>query len=183
MERVAVWVAIVLILGGVVYAGGVYWWEQNNRKAPVVHEYSIIESARGRSLVFFKQPECGCCDDWLRHASMSGFNMSELPLATFGEVAQQKRLLGVPESLAACHTSFTPDKRYVFEGHVPASAIADFLDEPVEGAIGLIVPGMPIGSPGMEVADRFMSYDVLLFMQDGSQSVYRSYQCYDQQFE
>ena len=183
MERVAVWVAFALILGGVVYAGGVYWWEQNNHKAPNIPEYSIIEEAKGQSLVFFKQPECGCCDEWLRHASESGFAMSTLPLDSLERVAEQKKSLGVPEHLSACHTSFTPDKRYVFEGHVPASAIASFLSSPVEGAIGLAVPGMPIGSPGMEVGERFMPYEVLLLMADGSQAIYRSYERYAEQFE
>ena len=183
MERVAFWSALVLILGGVCYAGGVYWWQQNQQQPPLQPSYPKLAAAEGQPLVFFKQPECGCCDDWLRHAVSSGFDVQVQTVTTLEQAAEYKQQLKVPDDLQACHTSYTPDKRYVFEGHVPAAAIADFLSAPVAGAYGLAVPGMPIGSPGMEVGDRFMGYDVLLLMADGSRPVYRTYSSYAAQFQ
>lgn len=183
MERAAFGLALALLLGGVVYAGGVYWWQQRTEVSAAIPQYPLLSKAQGQSLVFFKQPECGCCDEWLRHAGQSGFAMSTEAIATLEQVVEHKRSLGVPDDLHACHTSYTPDKRYVFEGHVPAAAIADFLQVPVAGAYGLVVPGMPIGSPGMEIGDRFMAYEVLLLMTDGSRPVYRAYSDYESQFE
>ena len=71
----------------------------------------------------------------------------------------------------SCHTAVSQDG-YVFEGHIPSKFIKQFLADPEADAIGLSVPGMPLGSPGMEVQGRFMPYDVLVLFQDGSSKVY-----------
>ena len=71
----------------------------------------------------------------------------------------------------SCHTAVSQDG-YVFEGHIPSKFIKQFLANPEANAIGLSVPGMPLGSPGMEVEGRFMSYDVLVLFQDGSSKVF-----------
>ena len=78
--------------------------------------------------------------------------------------------LGIPNELQSCHTG-TIDG-YVFEGHVPAATIGRFLAAPPEGAYGLSVPGMPIGSPGMEMGERLDPYAVILLSKDGQHRVY-----------
>ena len=81
----------------------------------------------------------------------------------------------------SCHTGVSKDG-YVFEGHIPAKLVQRFLADPPEGAIGLAVPGMPVGSPGMEVGDKFMAYQVLLLMKDGSVKVYETVSSKDSQY-
>ena len=71
----------------------------------------------------------------------------------------------------SCHTAVTKGG-YVFEGHIPAKYIEQFLASPPEGALGLAVPGMPLGSPGMEMGGRFTPYDIVLMNKDGSSSVF-----------
>ncbi len=88
----------------------------------------------------------------------------------------------MPVRYGSCHTAVT-ENGYVFEGHVPARYIAQFLNDPPAGAVGLSVPAMPVGSPGMEYKDEFMPYQVLLVNKDGSVEVYASVESYQQQFE
>jgi hypothetical protein len=108
----------------------------------------------------WKDPSCGCCSGWVEHLRRSGFTVSAIDTA---DLAAIKGALGVPGELASCHTAKIDT--YVIEGHVPAAAIQRLLAErPV--ALGLAVPGMPIGSPGMEGGTPQL-YDVVLF---GAQS-------------
>jgi hypothetical protein len=105
-----------------------------------------------------KDPNCGCCALWIEHVRAAGFGVE---VVDTGDLARIKQRLGIPAELAACHTAEIGG--YAIEGHVPAAAIRRLLDER-PAAQGLAVPGMPIGSPGMEVAgapDEI--YDVILF--------------------
>ncbi|GJE78532.1 DUF411 domain-containing protein [Methylorubrum suomiense] len=104
-----------------------------------------------------KDPSCGCCEAWVTHIRAAGFPVQ----VTEAPVNPVKARLGVPRSLASCHTAQVGG--YVIEGHVPAGAILRLLAEKPPG-IGLAVPGMPVGSPGME-ADGVPpdTYDVILF--------------------
>lgn len=107
---------------------------------------SIDRSAASepRSITVHKDPDCGCCSGWAEHLSKAGFEVKTIDTKSLDEV---KKRLRVPADLAACHTAEI--NGYVIEGHVPATALTRFLnDKPT--AIGLAVPGMPIGSPGME---------------------------------
>ena len=119
----------------------------------------------------WKDPNCGCCQLWVEHLQASGFKVE---VRDVGNTAARKRL-GMPEQLGSCHTASVGG--YVIEGHVPAADIHRLLKErPV--ALGLSVPGMPIGSPGMdgpEYKGRKDAYDVLLVQKDGSSRVYQSY--------
>lgn len=104
-----------------------------------------------------KDPTCGCCEKWVAHLRESGFTVT----VTEGPVNPLKVRLGVPRDLASCHTAEVGG--YVVEGHVPAGAIRRLLAERPEG-LGLAVPGMPVGSPGMEVEGMEPdTYDVVLF--------------------
>lgn len=105
-----------------------------------------------------KDPNCGCCGGWVDHLKAEGFAVEVIETATLNRV---KAKLGVPNDLAACHTAEI--EGYVIEGHVPAVAIQRLLSEKPQ-AKGLAVPGMPVGSPGMEVAGAQADvYDVVLF--------------------
>ena len=104
-----------------------------------------------------KDPTCGCCERWVDHLREAGFAVT----VTEGAINPLKVRLGVPRDLASCHTAQVGG--YVVEGHVPAGAIKRLLAEKPE-AMGLAVPGMPVGSPGMEVEGMEPdTYDVVLF--------------------
>ena len=107
-----------------------------------------------------RDPNCGCCLGWVQHLQKAGFRSKVLETNDLDAV---KKRLGVPDDLAACHTAEIAG--YVVEGHVPAIALKRFLAEK-PNATGLAVPGMPIGSPGME-GGRPERYDVVLFGPDG----------------
>lgn len=116
-----------------------------------------------------KDPTCGCCEKWLAHLSEGGFTVT----VTKAPVNPLKVRLGVPRELASCHTAQVGG--YVIEGHVPAGAIRRLLAERPEGT-GLAVPGMPAGSPGMEVEGMDPdNYDVVLFGPDRRRTVFARY--------
>lgn len=128
--------------------------------------------AQAKPLVqVWKDPNCGCCKDWIRHLEDNGFATQAIDS---GNTAARKRL-GMPDKFGSCHTALVGG--YVIEGHVPAADIQRLLrDKP--RALGLSVPRMPIGSPGMdgpEYGGRKDPYDVLLVQRDGSSRVYASY--------
>jgi len=121
------------------------------------------------ALDVFKSPTCGCCGKWVEHIEGSGFTAKTHHPSDLNGLKQQ---LGVAAQFQSCHTAVTKDG-YVFEGHIPADIMQRFLVEKPAGALGLAVPGMPMGSPGMEMGDRRDSYDVLLLMKDGSARIYQ----------
>lgn len=114
-----------------------------------------------------KDPNCGCCKAWVsqlpKSYSRSVFNTSN--------VSAIKDKVKVPNRLRSCHTAIS-DSGFFFEGHIPNQAIKSFLASPPKTALGLAVPGMPIGSPGMEVGNKTMRYPIYLVNQDGSHSIY-----------
>lgn len=119
----------------------------------------------------WKDPNCGCCKDWVVHLEANGF---QVKVNDTGNTAARKRV-GLPDKLGSCHTALVSG--YVVEGHVPARDIQRMLRERPK-ALGLAVPGMPVGSPGMDgpiYGNRKDRYDVLLVNTDGSTRVYQSY--------
>ena len=121
------------------------------------------------ALDVYKSPTCGCCGDWVTHVEAAGFNAA---LHHPSDLNQLKTDQGVAPRYRSCHTAVSQDG-YVFEGHVPADIMQRFLANPPEDALGLAVPGMPVGSPGMEMGDRFDSYDVWLLTKSGRDRVYQ----------
>jgi hypothetical protein len=110
-----------------------------------------------------KDPNCGCCTGWVEHLRRNGFTATVVETADMQAV---KTGLGVPAELASCHTAEIAG--YIIEGHVPAQAIKRLIaDKP--DALGLAVPGMPIGSPGMEGGAPEI-YDVIIFGKERSQT-------------
>lgn len=114
----------------------------------------------------YKSPTCGCCAKWVEHLRTATFapDVHEMP-----DVSPVKTKAGVPASLQSCHTALVGG--YVIEGHVPADVIRQLLREKPKIA-GLAVPGMPIGSPGMEQGSRVDPYEVIAFTKDGKTSTY-----------
>lgn len=124
--------------------------------------------AAGEELKVYKSPDCGCCVKWVEHLESHGLATSTLHPMNLAAVKQH---FGIKPAYRSCHTGVS-EQGYVFEGHVPAKLIEQFLAAPPEDAIGLAVPGMPVGSPGMEMGVRFDAYQVLLLKKDGSAEVY-----------
>ncbi len=123
--------------------------------------------AAGLSIKVYKSPTCGCCANWIEHLEAAGFDVQ---VENSDAMALVKAEAGVPIALQSCHTAMIGD--YVFEGHVPVETIVRFMEEKPD-VQGLAVPGMPVGSQGMEMGDRVDPYDVLAF--DGvTTSVYES---------
>jgi hypothetical protein len=119
----------------------------------------------------WKSPSCGCCKDWVAHLEANGFAAKVNDVGNTG----MRGRLGIPAALGSCHTALVGG--YAIEGHVPARDIQRLLAERPP-AVGLAVPGMPIGSPGMdgpEYGDRRDRYDVLLLRKDGSTVVFASH--------
>lgn len=123
--------------------------------------------ASGQPLLeVYKSPSCGCCGAWEQHMAAAGFNVRSQPVR---DVPSQRQKLGMPEAYGSCHTARVGG--YLIEGHVPAADVRRLLAERPD-AIGLAVPGMPQGSPGME-SPRPQAYDTLLIRKDGQARVYQ----------
>ena len=120
-------------------------------------------------ITVWKTPSCGCCKDWVAHLRTSGFEVATHDVKDTATIRQR---LGLPVKFASCHTAQLG--AYVLEGHVPAQEIRRLMREKPK-AVGLAVPGMPVGSPGMEMDGSREAYDVLLVLADGSSRVYQSY--------
>jgi hypothetical protein len=124
----------------------------------------------GFDMVVYKSPTCGCCDLWVDHAEEHGFSVAAVDIVEYDALQGKKREYGVDMDLGSCHTALVGG--YVVEGHVPAPVIQRLLDERPD-IHGLAVPGMPIGSPGMEGPNP-RPYHVIAIARDGSRSVYET---------
>ena len=131
----------------------------------------VIPAAGSASMTLFKDPNCGCCGSWAELAREAGYGVT---VRNDQDMTAVKRRLGVPEDLASCHT--TQVAGYVVEGHVPLAEVARLLRERPAGVKGIAVPGMPAGSPGMEVpGGRTEPFQVIAFDDSGRRSVFASY--------
>jgi hypothetical protein len=145
---------------------------RSGRRAAIALLAALPWAARAGETVtidVWKNASCGCCNDWIKYLRAEGFTVRATDVP---DTAPWRARAGLPEKYGSCHTALVGG--YALEGHVPAREIRRLLRErPV--AIGLAVPGMPVGSPGMEQGSRVDPYDVLLVSADGSASVYVSY--------
>jgi hypothetical protein len=128
----------------------------------------VTAGAKKPVITVYKDAGCGCCKSWVAHLIKHGYRVDAKDTPDMTEV---KRALGVPDALTACHTAVV--NGYLIEGHVPASDIARLLKEKPKVA-GLAVPGMPMGSPGME-GPRTQHYQVLSFDKAGKTKIFASY--------
>lgn len=147
------------VVGGVALGAG-------GARTLVAHPQSTLPP-----MTIYKSASCGCCKLWVDHARANGFTVRTVDTEDLNSV---KREMGIPAALASCHTVVVGS--YVVEGHVPASDVKRLLrDRPK--VRGLAVPGMPIGSPGMEQGpvSGYERYDVIAFEQSGATRVFASH--------
>lgn len=147
--------AMLASLAGLAFAG------------PLAGSLGAMTSRRALpKMVVYKDPNCGCCKQWVAHAQKAGFTVEAHDTSDMDTV---KASMGVPAALASCHTAKVGT--YIVEGHVPADLIIKMIDEKSTSR-GLAVPGMPMGSPGMEMGNRKDAFDVVAFEKDGKTRVY-----------
>ena len=129
---------------------------------------NIDNNILDRELIVHKTPTCGCCKKWIEYMAKEGYKVSAEDHDNLNEI---KKFYGITPAFRSCHTAVS-SSGYVFEGHIPSIYIEKFIKEKIPNAVGLSVPGMPLGSPGMEFGDRKMTYDVLILFKDGSSEVF-----------
>jgi len=122
--------------------------------------------AQGPAMTVYKTPTCGCCAKWVDHMKSAGFKVQVQDMDDLTEIKQAS---GVPIPIRTCHTAVVSG--YVIEGHVPADLVKKVLAEKPK-MTGIAVPGMPVGSPGMESGNQKSPYDVVLFDKTGKTTVY-----------
>jgi hypothetical protein len=122
------------------------------------------------TVTVYKTATCGCCSKWIEHMRTNGFEVKSTDMP---EVTSVKTSYGVPTDAASCHTALVGG--YVVEGHVPASAVKKLLKEKPK-VVGIAVPGMPVGSPGMEVpSGEVEAYNVVSFDKSGKMTVFEKH--------
>ena len=137
--------------------------------AVISHPLRALARSEPNQITVWKNPDCGCCREWVAHLRKNGF---EAVTHDVKDTAPIRLKLGLPAKFGSCHTASLGN--YVIEGHVPAQELKRLLREKPK-ARGLVVPGMPVGSPGMEMGTDSDAYDVLLVLTDGSSRIYQSY--------
>ncbi|GLQ29648.1 DUF411 domain-containing protein [Litoribrevibacter albus] len=160
-----------LVLGTVVGCSN----QEDNSKVSSADASTVSELAAPQAnldLNVYKSPTCGCCGAWVDHLQAGGLQVKSHNVDNLTQLKAEK---GLKPEYRSCHTAVSRDG-YIFEGHVPVEYVQQFLKEQPEGALGLSVPGMPVGSPGMEMGDRIDTYQVLKINLDGSAEVYATVQ-------
>jgi hypothetical protein len=125
----------------------------------------LLEAAAPLKMTVYKSPSCGCCKEWITYMKKEGF---ELKVIDMDDVSEIKRSAGVPPSMESCHTGLIGT--YVVEGHVPADLVRKMVAEKPK-FLGLSVPGMVSGPPGMEQGPK-QPYQVISFTRDAKTAVY-----------
>jgi hypothetical protein len=126
-------------------------------------------ASEAQTLKVYRDPSCSCCEGWIDHLTAQGFQIESIETPDVNVIKQQ---YGVPNNLTSCHTAIVDG--YVIEGHVPVADIKRLLAEKTPVA-GLAVPGMPVGTPGMESDDQHDSFDVISFDSQGHTSTFNEY--------
>ncbi|MDB4882982.1 MAG: hypothetical protein JWL95_1748 [Gemmatimonadetes bacterium] len=126
-----------------------------------------VAAPKPATITVYKDPSCGCCTKWVAHLQANGLTPQ---VHDRSDMDALKDSLGVPKALRSCHTAVAG--KYVIEGHVPASDLKRLLASAPPKVLGLAVPDMPAGSPGMEMGARADRYDVIAFAADGTTRPY-----------
>ena len=129
---------------------------------------SLAQAADGLTIDVHRDANCGCCKEWIKHMESNGFSVNDHVEANMATVKQE---LGVPPRLGSCHTAVI-DGQFI-EGHVPADQVLALRERP--DLLGIAVPGMPMGSPGMEYGDRQDPYQVVGLTKGGQLEVVAEY--------
>ncbi|MGB5792234.1 DUF411 domain-containing protein [Poseidonibacter sp.] len=130
---------------------------------------SSIFAVEGKEMVVYKSPYCGCCTKWIDLMKKEGFNVKTVMLNNVNEI---KSKVGLTSKTSSCHTAIVDG--YFVEGHVDYSAVKKMLNEKPD-ILGITVPGMPIGSPGMEQGDVKEAYNILYVNKDGTTGIYEKH--------
>ena len=130
---------------------------------------SVELASASQEITVYKNPNCGCCTKWVDHMRENGFKLVEKPVNNLSEI---KDSFGVPKDKRSCHTAVVGG--YVFEGHIPAESIKKFLKAKSKD-VGLVVPDMPMGSPGMEFGKHKDKFEVYSFDKSGQTKVFENY--------
>ena len=130
---------------------------------------ALGSAAHAATMTVYKSASCGCCAKWVEHVQKHGFTVKVVNL---DDIMAVKAKAGIPDEMASCHT--TKVGGYVVEGHVPTADIKKLLASKPK-AVGIAVPGMPMGAPGMEHGDHRQPFQTLLLKADGSTSVFASH--------
>lgn len=173
------------LIAGVAVAGvlGVAYWaaialpENSN---PNVTVQNVNKSAapttdlasQTLNITVYRTPTCGCCKGWVEHIKENGFHVTDI-VKSESEIQSIRQKYNLPSDLVSCHTSEIDG--YLVEGHIPAADVKRLIAQKPNLA-GISVPGMPIGTPGMEMGDRKESFNVFAFKKDGQVEVFNSYQ-------
>jgi hypothetical protein len=132
---------------------------------------AVSAQSSAPNVTVYKDPSCGCCAKWVEHLKQNGFATTVVESKQLDDIKTKNR---VPRQARSCHTALV--NGYAIEGHVPASDVQRLLKERPAGIVGLAVPGMPIGSPGMEVpGQRVQAFDVLAFDKDSQTRVFANH--------
>ncbi len=123
-----------------------------------------------KEMTVYKSPYCGCCGKWIDAMKKEGFKINTMVKEKFNDVKAKN---GITQNTASCHTALIDG--YVIEGHVNYSAIKKLLSEKPKDIKGLTVPGMVVGSPGMEMGNKKMPYNILAIKKDGSTVIYEKH--------
>ncbi len=129
-----------------------------------------IEAGKPVDIVVYRSPSCNCCGKWLEHLKNNNFNVKDI---VTGDVQAIKNKYGVSKEMASCHTAIVDG--YVVEGHLPANDIMKLLKTKPK-IVGIAVPGMPSGTPGMEMGGRKDPYKVMSFDRENHYKVFSSYE-------
>lgn len=132
----------------------------------LLSQTAISGQGDGQEIVIYRSPTCGCCGKWVKHLKDRNFNVID---NVVNDVDSIKEKYGVPSELASCHTAIIGG--YVIEGHVPAEDIEKLLSLKADVS-GIAVPGMPVGTPGMEMGDRKDSYKVIAFDKENRKQIF-----------
>ena len=128
------------------------------------------EAGKPVDIVVYRSPTCDCCGKWLEHLKKNNFNIKDI---VTDDVQAIKNKYGVSDAMASCHTAIVDG--YVIEGHVPANDIMKLLKTKPK-IVGIAVPGMPSGTPGMEMGDRKDAYNVMSFDKENHYEIFNSYE-------
>ena len=129
-----------------------------------------IETNKPINIVVYRSPSCACCGKWLEHLKNNNFNVKDILTE---DVQAVKQKYGISAAMSSCHTAIVDG--YIVEGHVPANDIINLLKTRPK-IVGISVPGMPMGTPGMEMGGKKDAYKVMSFDKENDYKVFNSYQ-------
>lgn len=156
-------IVILLVAASIIFWGWMFQYPASEYQTAEVEQPEVTE------ITMYRGEGCNCCIKWADYLEMEGFDVTDRLVDDLIEVKIES---GISQELASCHTAVIDG--YIVEGHVPANEIRRLLREQPD-AIGIAVPGMPIGSPGMEQGFQQDPYNVILFNETGDRSVFARY--------